>query len=213
MLHVVNISFVIPYFLGDQINYLNDNGIEFHIACTPDDKIQQYLECWNFIAFAIPIFRNISTVKDIKSILSLKRYIDENKIDLVVGHTPKGALIGMCAAYLAKVPNRIYFRHGIMFETAKGIKRLILILVEKITSSFATKVVCVSKSVLSKSLYYNISNIKKTIILGEGTCNGIDVKNKFNKSKLDLSSLNMILSKYNINKSEQIVIGFVGRLA
>ena len=35
LLHVVNISFVIPYFLGKQLNYFAEKGHKEYVVCSP----------------------------------------------------------------------------------------------------------------------------------------------------------------------------------
>ena len=38
ILHVVNVYFVIPYFLGDQLKYFDQKGYKEHIICSPYDE-------------------------------------------------------------------------------------------------------------------------------------------------------------------------------
>ena len=148
-----------------------------------------------------------------KSTYYIWKYIRREKIDVVIGHTPKGALVAMVASYFALVKNRIYFRHGLMYETSKGVKRKLFKVIEKLTSFFSTVVVCVSPSVLNKSITEGISIPQKLVILNKGTCNGIDAINKFNPNKINFSSLNEVANKYQINLENEFIVGFVGRLA
>jgi glycosyltransferase involved in cell wall biosynthesis len=212
ILHVVNIPFVIPYFLGDQINYFNDNGYEVHIACSQDKNIFYYSQRWNFKFLSLDITRNFSIVKDLKSLIILILYIKNNKIDIVVGHTPKGALLASISSFLNQTRKRIYFRHGLMYETSFGIKRQVLILIEKFTSILVNEVICVSKSVLEKSAELNLSNPNKISIISSGTCNGVDTEFKFNKSKLDKIQIEQTRKKLNVS-SDNTIVGFVGRIS
>ena len=129
----------------------------------------------------------------------------------VVGHTPKGGLVAMIASFLANISERIYFRHGIIYETSTGFKRVLLKNIDRLTGFFATKVVCVSQSVMNISENDTLNNPTKNIILGLGTCNGIDTENKFNPYKIDISHLELLRSKYSIPKEDKVV-GYVGRL-
>lgn len=208
VLHVVNISFVLPYYFGDQFDYFQKKEIEFHIACSPSEHLNQYAEQKKFKPFPIPITRRINLVRDLISLIGLIIYIKKNKVDIVVGHTPKGGLLGMFAAYLSGIKNRIYFRHGIMYETSKGLKRWLLKTIEKFTGLLATKVVCVSPSVLQISNQCNLSHPSKNIILGKGTCNGIDVI-KFHRDNHQI--LNSELSE-KLNLKGNYIVGYVGRL-
>ena len=152
ILHVVNVSFVIPYFLGDQINFFNNQGYEIHIACSPDKNIDHYNKIWNFKFLSLDITRSFSIFKDLRSLCKLIFYINKHKIDIVVGHTPKGALLASVSSFINQTKKRVYFRHGLMFETTFGLKRYLLIIIEKFTSALVNEVICVSKSVQDKSV-------------------------------------------------------------
>lgn len=209
VLHVVNISFVLPYYFGDQFDYFQKKGIEFHVACSQSEHLEQYAKQKQFKAFSVTITRKINPIRDFVSLISLINYIKKNKIDIVIGHTPKGGLLGMLAAYLSgRIKKRVYFRHGIMYETSTGLKRWLLKEIEKFTGLIATKVICVSPSVLQISNQCKLSHPSKNIILGRGTCNGIDVV-KFSKN--NNQSLASELSK-KLGLAGNYVLGYVGRL-
>jgi glycosyltransferase involved in cell wall biosynthesis len=210
VLHVVNISFVLPYFIGDQFTYFKDRGLDIHVACTPSKHLFDYSKEKKFIPFGVNVLREINIIEDICSIYKISKYIKENKIDVVIGHTPKGGLISMIAAFVCKLDKRIYFRHGIMFETSKGLKRSVLVGLEKLAGYLSTQVVCVSQSVIDVSNRLRLSDKKKNILLGNGTCNGIDI-DFFSKQRVKTETVNYIRNKYGI-KSSDSVIGYVGRL-
>jgi len=212
ILHVVNIPFVIPYYLGNQIPFFTSKGHSVFIACSPHEKLKEYSQKWGFNSLSVHIKRNISPIDDLLAILKIRKYIKDNEIDIVIGHTPKGALVGLLAGYLVPLKTRIYFRHGIMYETSSGLKRLVLIVIERFTSYIATKVICVSQSVLSKSISEKLSKKDKLAILNMGTCNGVDLNIQFNKEKLDKSVLDKLRNQYKIEVGK-LVVGFMGRLA
>ena len=123
ILHVVNIPFVIPYYFGDQLTFFKDKGDIVHIACSNDETLFKYSKKWNFIPYPLTINRKISPLSDLISIIRLFIYIKKYNFDSVIGHTPKGAMIAMISSFLANVKTRIYFRHGLMFETSSGVKK------------------------------------------------------------------------------------------
>lgn len=211
ILHVVNIYFVLPYFIGDQFKYFKMKGHKMYVACSPNEYLADYAKNKGFEYIETPVSRKMSLKQDFVSILNICKFIKKKKIDIVVGHTPKGGLLAMIAGWLCGVPKRIYFRHGIVYETSYGLKRLILITVDRIASSCATKVLCVSPSVLRKSLEDKLAPAKKQIILGKGTCNGVDTVNHFNPNILDVVKVNELRDRYDITDSD-FVIGYTGRL-
>ena len=59
-----------------------------------------------------------------------------------------------------------------------------MINLDRLTSFCAKKIVCVSPSVSYKSIEYKLNSLKKQIVLGKGTCGGIDSIDKFNPIKI-----------------------------
>lgn len=211
LLHVVNISFVIPYFLGEQLLYFNERNYKEHIVCSPSIELETLSKKYGFVYKGISILRKISLFSDLKALLRICCFIYVRKIDIVTGHTPKGALLAMVAAYIMRVPKRIYFRHGLVYETSTGLKRELLILMDKLAARLATKIVCVSPSVYKRSLEDGLNKETKQIVLLKGTCNGIDIR-RFNKSNIRQEILLKLKSQLGIAE-DSFVIGFTGRLA
>jgi glycosyltransferase involved in cell wall biosynthesis len=212
VLHVVTVSFVINHFFGKQFLYLKEKtDYEYHLGCSPSNDFVKLSKELGYIPFEVEITRSISPFKDLKAIIKIYKYIKIHRIDKVVGHTPKGGIVAMIASFFANVSERIYFRHGIIYETSTGFKRVILKGVERFSGYFSTKVVCVSNSVKLISEIDKLNNPDKNIVLGLGTCNGIDTEDRFNPSKKSFEIINSLKIKYNI-KSEEKVVGYVGRL-
>jgi glycosyltransferase involved in cell wall biosynthesis len=159
----------------------------------------------------VEIARTITPLKDFKAIIQICRYIKENKIETVIGHTPKGGFVSILAAFIMRVPTRIFFRHGLAYETASGVKRQLLLNAERLTAFCATEVVCVSPSVFNLSIKDRLNSPKKQLTLGKGTCGGIDTINKFNPGKISSIKVEELRNKLGISDND-FVIGFCGRL-
>lgn len=210
ILHIINISFAIPYFLGKQLLFFAHNGYKEYIICSPSRELEGLSKVYDFEYRTINILRKISIWNDLKAVFTTAQYIRQKHINIVTGHTPKGALIAMLAAYVMHVPIRLYFRHGLVYETSFGLKRKLLITIERLVARLATKVVCVSPSVYQRSLEDRLNPVFKQTLLSKGTCNGIDV-DKFCKQNIDEQYLVKLKTKQQI-KSSDFVIGFTGRL-
>lgn len=211
ILHVVNIYFVIPYFLGGQFEYFRELGYELDVVCSESPYLAPYARQHNFGYREIPILRSINPIQDFKSIRQICRYIKDRQVGIVVGHTPKGGLLSMVAAWLMRVPKRVYFRHGLVYQTSSGLKRFILMSVDRIASLLATKIVCVSPSVLEQSIKDKLSPAHKQIVLGKGTCSGVDTQGKFNPQNINPEKMSLLKQKWGIDDSDWIV-GYTGRL-
>lgn len=210
ILHVVNVSFTIPFFLGKQLSYFSAKGYDEYVACSPSDDLKKYADFYKFRYKEVEITRQISVIKDLKAIYCLWKFIRHNHFDIVVGHTPKGGMCAMIASFLAGTHSRIYFRHGLVYETAHGLKRFILKFVDQVTSFLATRIVCVSNSVAKKSIEDKLNSSKKQLVLGYGTCNGIDV-DRFDPAQINSVYRAQLQVKYNLT-NDNFVIGYVGRL-
>lgn len=212
VLHIIAVSFSINYFFGKQFLYTKaKKGTEYHLGCSPSEEFFQLASELDYIPFSVLITRKISPLKDLKSILKVYIYIKKHKITKVVGHTPKGGMVAMIASFFAGISDRIYFRHGLVYETSFGLKRAVLKNIDRLSGFLATKVVCVSKSIKEISEKDKLNNPEKNIVLGMGTCNGIDTESKYNpdsydKKKTDDLRLDLYIAK------EDFVVGFVGRL-
>jgi len=210
ILHVTNVYFSLSY-LGNQFKHFSDRDYEQHLICSPSEKLEVYSKSQNIHYSEIEIHRKISPIKDISALIRICKYIHQNKIDIIVGHTPKGAFLAMLAGFLMRVPRRIFYRHGLLYETMNGPLRKLMINMDRLTAFCATKVVCVSPSLAKKSIDDKLNLEKKQIVLGKGTCGGIDSLNKFNPSKIDQGKLNSLRDLLKIDKND-FVIGYCGRL-
>lgn len=211
VLHVVSVYFSLRYFIGDQFMYFSKKGYKMHVICSPSKYIEKYSKEQGFNYAVTPINRAFSIIDDFCSIKFICDYIRNNNVNIIVGHSPKGALLSMIAGKLCGVKKRIYFRHGLVYETSHGIKRTLLIAIDRLTSFCSTQIVCVSPSIFKKSVEDNLAPCKKQIVLGNGTCNGIDTSNQFNPICVDRVKIDNLKLKYGI-KDDEFIIGYTGRL-
>lgn len=211
ILHVVNIHIALPYFIGGQFRYFANKGHKLHVICSSSPCLAQYSQKENFSYEEVPILRRLSVVQDLKSLWKICRYIKRQKTDIVVGHTPKGALLAMLASFLMRVPVRVYVRHGLVYETSKGIMRFILLNIERLASFCSTKTINVSPSVLKRSIRDRLGPVAKQSILGRGTCSGIDTSEKFNPALIDKQKKTLLRRKLGLT-ADNWVVGFCGRL-
>ncbi|UJF29138.1 glycosyltransferase family 4 protein [Kaistella sp. 97-N-M2] len=150
--------------------------------------------------------REISIIYDILSLVKLIAYFLKEKPNMVHGNTPKGSFLSMTAAWLCRVPSRVYYVHGLRYQGTLGFKRKLLMTMERICCYFATDIIAVSKGVKRTLIKDAISN-KKVKIIWNGSINGIDLKH-FSPKNPELKD---IRNEYNISEND-FVFGFVGRL-
>lgn len=123
----------------------------------------------------VPMERHISLPKDLKSLFRLIKIFRREKPQMVHSMTPKAGLLCMMAAWLARVPVRVHTFTGLVFPTATGLKRCILMLTDWLTCTCATHVIPEGEGV-KKDLINNGITDKDIKVLGHGNCCGIDLE-------------------------------------
>lgn len=124
---------------------------------------------------AVDMNRRISPFADLRSLIRLYRLMLRERPTMVHSITPKAGLLCMMAAWFARVPVRIHTFTGLVFPTANGILRHILMLTDRITCACATHVVPEGEGVKSDLLSHRITR-KPLRVLGHGNIRGIDLQ-------------------------------------
>ncbi|UAY55455.1 glycosyltransferase family 4 protein [Arachidicoccus terrestris] len=211
ILHVVSTADFIDHFLYDNIIYCNKGNFVVTVACTPDELLFDLAKSGGFSVASVRINRSYTPWADLVAVRKLRKLIRKNKFDIVIGHTPKGSLLAMIAAKLEKVRVRIYYRHGILYQTASGFKMSILKELERLTARCATGVINVSKSVENFAIKNRLNAYEKNIFLGtHGSCGAFD-PHSFCKKSISPLKIRELKNLFSIN-SKDIVIGYFGRM-
>lgn len=190
VLHVFTLASTAKCFFDGQFAYISDAGYDLHLA-TSTEADSDFCERNNLSFHQLPIARRVDIKADIVTIKALRKLIQKEKFDAVFGHTPKGALVAMCAAWLSGVKVRVYYRHGLIYTTAGGIKRKIFKAVEQLTARLATNIINVSPSLSKLAVKDHLNSDKKQTVIGHGTCGGINTITVFNPTNVsEKNSLN-----------------------
>lgn len=211
ILVVINLFSSAKNFVGDQFRFLVDNGYMLHLICSPHEDLESFGLSQGIKTKAVNLNRQLTLGQDFKSLLEICRYIKNNKIEVVIGHQIKARLLATIASFLTGVPKTIIFSHGAVYETMYGIRKKFLIAESRLESILSDKVVCVSDYIKELRLKDKIDKPSKQVILGAGTCGGIDTKIRFNPDTIKPQILQNLKNKYQI-ESNDFVVGFVGRL-
>jgi len=196
--------------LDGQVSYFKNLGYEVYLLSPNHPKEHLFSEREGCIHLPVNIEKEIAPFKDISTLLQIIRHLKKVKPDIVNVGTPKMGLLGILAAYLCGINNRIYTCRGLRFETEIGLKRKLLFFMEKLTVFLSKKVIYVSPSLLSASLQANSANQKKAVVIGKGSSNGVNL-NFFNPSLIDVAKKEGLINKYQLQSC--LVIGFVGRVS
>lgn len=154
--------------------------------------------------------RSISPLKDIKSVWSFYKLCKREQPTIVHSHTPKAGLVGMLGAKLAGVPIRLHTVAGMPLMEARGLKRRVLDLVEKIIYAAATRVYPNSKILYDFILEGGYTGENKLKVIANGSSNGIDTS-FFDKEQIVIGVRDSLRAELKIF-TDSFVFIFVGRL-
>lgn len=152
----------------------------------------------------VPMARGIEVVGDVVAFCRMLRLLIRLKPDIVEFSTPKAGLLGNVAAWIGRVPHRVYFLRGLRMETCSGLMRMVLLWSERLAVACSHVVVANSRSLGQRAHELGISHEKKTTMLGEGSSNGVDAL-RFSPGA------SRVREEFGIPATAR-VIGFVGRL-
>ena len=141
---------------------------------TPDHELQEIAQREGIRVIGVPMSRPIAPLRDLVSLWRLIRVFRRERPTMVHSITPKAGLLSMIAAWICRVPIRLHTFTGLVFPTATGLKKRILILTDRITCACATHIVPEGEGVKADLINYNITR-KPLQVLGYGNIRGIDL--------------------------------------
>ncbi|MBZ9577972.1 glycosyltransferase family 4 protein [Patescibacteria group bacterium] len=120
-------------------------------------------------AFLPALKRTISPLKDLRTLISLTRFIKNKNFDIVHTHSSKAGILGRWAARLAGVPVILHTIHGWGFHQWQNpLARRLFIFLERLTARITDKLIAVSQSVIKKGLNARIGTEDKYALLEYG---------------------------------------------
>lgn len=209
LVRVTTVPLSLEKLLEGQLGFMKDH-FEVTAVSSEQERLKIFGENEGVAVFHLPMTRKITPLKDMLAVWKLYRFLRKEQPKIVHTHTPKAGIVGMFAAYLAKVPHRLHTVAGLPLMEASGVKRRILNLVEKWTYRFATKVYPNSHGLFSFIVEEKFTKPSKLRIIGNGSSNGIDTQ-YFSRSHFSEDELTAKRSALGI-PSKDFVFVFVGRI-
>lgn len=151
-----------------------EEGYEVVALSSPGKELGVIAEREGVRTIAVPMQRRISPFKDLKSLWELIKVFRKEKPMMVHSMTPKAGLLSMMAGWFTRVPVRVHTFTGLVFPTATGLTKKILILTDRITCACATHVIPEGEGVRNDLISYRITK-KPLKVLGHGNIRGIDL--------------------------------------
>jgi len=153
---------------------LRDKGFEVVALSSPDKDLEQLGNREMVRTIGVSMSRHIAPLKDFLSLLRLIRVFIKEKPDMIHSMTPKAGLLCMIASWVARVPVRVHTFTGLVFPTAKGLTKKVLMTTDWLTCACATHVIPEGQGVLN-DLKNNGITSKPMKVLGYGNVMGVDM--------------------------------------
>ena len=150
-------------------------GYDMVAVTSPGPELDELRDKDGFHCVAVPMERHISIVNDLKSLMRMISVFRKEKPQVVHSMTPKAGMICMVAAWLTRVPVRIHTFTGLVWPTATGLKRKILMMTDWLTCACATHVIPEGQGVLNDLKNGGITK-KPLKVLGYGNVRGVDME-------------------------------------
>lgn len=173
IVRTATIGMSLNIFCRGLLRELVDEGYEVVALSSPDDDLEELGKREGVQTIGVKMERHVSPFKDIVSLVKLTRVLRKEKPDMVHSMTPKAGLLCMLAAKMVGVPIRLHTFTGLVWPTAAGLSRKILMMTDRITAVCATHIIPEGEGV-KRDLQRCITK-KPMKVLGHGNVRGIDL--------------------------------------
>jgi len=195
---------------------------EVVLLSSPGPEMDEAREKYGVRTIEVPMERHISLMRDMVSLWRIIKVFWKERPDMVHSMTPKAGLLCMVAGWLTRVPVRVHTFTGLVFPTATGLQRRILMATDALTCFCATHVIPEGEGVKNDLLNNGITK-KPLKVLGYGNVMGIDMKRfdpkrfndnvNVNDNKLSENGCEKCVPvSVNVNVKKKFTFLFVGRI-
>lgn len=203
---VATVPFALVMFMKPHISMLAEQYNVTLVANSTGQDVSSLLG--DHVQFIhVNIVRKIYPWRDAVVLFQLNRIFSKERFDVVHTITPKAGLLGMLAALLAGVPNRIHTFTGQVWANKVGMARWGLKILDRLIARCATSLLADSFSQCQFLIEQHVVEKDKIVVLGNGSVCGVDIE----RFKPNLSVRQQIRSNLSI-PDNAIVYLFLGRL-
>ena len=161
-------------FCRDVMIKMRAMGYHMVAVTSPGPELDSLRRDDGFHCVEVPMERHISPLSDLLSLVRLIGVFRKERPWVVHSMTPKAGLLCMVAAWLTRVPVRVHTFTGLVWPTATGLKRRVLMMTDRITCACATHVIPEGQGVMDDLRRGGITR-KPMRVLGYGNVMGVDM--------------------------------------
>lgn len=204
---IVTVDITLLNLCRGRFEYLTSRGFDITVVCAPTTNADRIRACGvRLVTF--PLTRSITPWTDLRTIISLWRFLRRESFDLVEVSTPKASLVGAIAARAASVPCVVQMLRGLAYQPQHGPKHRILKWAHTIPCRLSHEVIAISESLKELAVQEHVCPQNKIRVLGHGSSNGIDLDRFRPCSREERDRMRRSMSI----PAGAVVVGFVGRI-
>lgn len=209
ILIVTTVPETLKTILALQPRFLN-RDFSVYLASSPEGAVETLSAKEGVPFYIVPMKRGISPLSDLLSIFNMCRLLLKLKPTVVHSYTPKAGLVSMIAAFICRVPVRIHTFTGLIFPTQTGLKKILLVNIDRIICMLATRVVPEGEGVKRDLLSFGVTR-KSMSVIGYGNIAGVDL-DFFQPGTEAVSSKSELMKKSLGIADEDFLFCYIGRL-
>ena len=158
-------------FLETSIDVLKSRYV-LELLSSPGKELDYLFEKYGVKILGVSMQRRISPWMDLISLWKIIQVFRKEKPYMVHSMTPKAGLLCMLAAWITRVPRRVHTFTGLVWPTATGLSRKILMATDWLTCACATHIIPEGKGVMKDLQHISHKPMK---VLGFGNVRGVDM--------------------------------------
>jgi glycosyltransferase involved in cell wall biosynthesis len=205
---IATVPVTLKSFVRPQAEFLVRNGWEVTWVCAEDSSF--YHEVPEGVRYVpMPLKRGIDPFGVPKAIFELYQFFKRERFDLVQYSTPNAAFYSSTAAWLARVPVRLYAQWGIRYVGFEGLTRLFFKVLERWCCHCSTIIEPDSFSNLQFSIQEGLFPKDKGRVIWNGSASGVNLE------RFDIIQKDAWRMEYRTKaglEPNHLVIGFVGSI-
>lgn len=207
---VVTTPLTISLLLSDQIVQIREAGIDLTLISGDEQELGRLSRELGVKAKSIPMVRQPSPYRDLKSLFSLYRYLRREQFDIVHSSTPKAGLLSAVAGKAASTPIRLHTFTGQRWATLSGFSRQLLKFFDRLIATLSTQTYADSESQKEFLIEAGIVPPEKICVLGSGSISGVNIA-RFSQETWGETHRRQTRRQLGIAE-DALIIAFVGRV-
>lgn len=179
---------------------------DVHLVSSPGPDLDALERDLPVVCHRLPMARDISVRADIAATWQWFELLRRLRPDVLISASPKASLLAQIVALVCAVPQRLYYVGGLRLEGARGFKRRVLTVMERLTGWCAHHVVTNSASLSARCHELSLFSAQKLTTTKPGSSHGVDSVHFAPMARDEALAHKLHL------QSGLPVLGFVGRL-